>query len=207
LSLQDHKENPKMRAGTNAQSDRCTVDDYRRLFASNPDRLQWLCQTLTGDEHRARLSFDHALDLSLDSATLVFREWMSTWAQRLIIKSCITTMDSDIQKAARSVPPFQANRSLSDSRVAEQLLQMASEFLQEKLLGLNVFSRFVVVLRFLEHYSRRETALLLNVNEMLCAVAEFSAAAWVCSLPDASKGLRIEEKAMTTGIGNTYGAY
>jgi DNA-directed RNA polymerase specialized sigma24 family protein len=196
-----------MQAGTNARSDRCTVDDYRRLFASNPDRLQWLCQTLTCDKHRARLSFDHALDQSLDSASLVFREWMLTWAQRLIIKSCITTMHSDIQKAAGSVSAFPANRSLSDSRVSEQLLQMASEFLQEKLLALDVFSRFVVVLRFLKHYSRRETALLLNVNEMLCAAAEFPAAAWVLSLPDANKGLRIEEKAMTTGLGNIYGAY
>jgi DNA-directed RNA polymerase specialized sigma24 family protein len=45
---------------------------------------------------------------------------------------------------------------------------MPSTVLQEQLLELDPLSRFVFVLRALEGYSRRETSLLLNIDDRTC---------------------------------------
>lgn len=161
----------------NIQGDRCTPEDYRGLFTREADQLHLLCRALTGDDHRAQLSFQDALAQSLASANGVFREWMSSWARRQIIKSCIRTMATEIQSVARSFSPFTTYRSLSDAAASEQLRTMAPTLLEKKLLALDPLSRFVIVLRVLENYSRRETALLLDVDEMTCASAYLLAAA------------------------------
>jgi DNA-directed RNA polymerase specialized sigma24 family protein len=166
-----------MRMRENIQGDRCNAEDYRGLFAREADQLHLLCNTLTGDESRSRLSFDDALNRSLESANGVFREWMPSWARRQVIKSCIRTMVSDIRSLARSFSPSRTNQSLLDSEISEQVCKMAPAVLQGKLLALDVLSRFVIVLRITENYSRRETALLLDVDEMTCASAYLRAGA------------------------------
>jgi DNA-directed RNA polymerase specialized sigma24 family protein len=166
-----------MREQENIQSDRCTAEDFRGLFTREANQFHWLCRALAGDDHRAQLSFEDALEQSLASANGVFREWMSSWAHRQVIKSCIRTMATEIQSAARSFSPFTIHRYLADATASEQLRTMAPTVLEQKLLALDVLSRFVIVLRIQENYSRRETALLLDVDEMTCASAYLLAAA------------------------------
>jgi len=159
------------------QPERCTPEDYRRLFHSNAESLLGLCWTLTGDEQRARLSFENAFNQCVESANAVFREWELSWARRLIIKSCIATMRPEIQRAAHRFSASTRNQPLPQAGRVKRLDSMAPEILQEKLLGADILCRFVVVLRVLESYSRRETALLLNVDEILCASAHL----WACA--------------------------
>jgi DNA-directed RNA polymerase specialized sigma24 family protein len=63
------------------------------------------------------------------------------------------------------------HRKQDGSGIAEQLelaLSQSSETLQQRLLGLDPLPRFVFVLRALEGYSRRETALLLGIGDRTC---------------------------------------
>jgi DNA-directed RNA polymerase specialized sigma24 family protein len=161
------------------QPDRCTAEDYRELFATNGYEFRWFCYALTGN-----------------LATRVFREWMSHWARRLIIKSCIVAMNSTIQDAARGYSPPQAHLPLQDSRALELLRKMPLDVLQEKLLALDALSRFVIVLRALEGYSRRETALLLDIDEMTCPVAHGSAIVSIASF-SFGETLSMEDQPMT----------
>ena len=194
----------------NIQGDRCTAEDYRGLFNREADQFHLLCRALAGDDPRAQLSFQDALEQSLASANGVFREWMSSWARRQVIKSCIRTMSAEIQSVARSFSPFITYRSLSDAAASEQLRTMAPTILEKKLLALDVLSRFVIILRVLENYSRRETALLLDVNEMICASAYLLAAASMAdpeSYQTNRKGIddREVEKRATTEDRGSYG--
>jgi DNA-directed RNA polymerase specialized sigma24 family protein len=158
----------------NGTAGRCTVDDLRDLIASSAEEFCWLSYTLTGEHARAQISLENAVDQLLNGTHLVFREWINRWARRLIIKSCIVTMREEIQSSAQSVSkssPFLAPPSSAVLALPEVPLQSLQTFL----LRLDPLARFVVVLRMLEKYSRRETALLLGVDERACDLAQEAA--------------------------------
>jgi DNA-directed RNA polymerase specialized sigma24 family protein len=54
------------------------------------------------------------------------------------------------------------------SDLLEIALSQPSDLLQQRLLNLDPLPRFVFVLRALEGYSRRETALLLEIGDRAC---------------------------------------
>src|ERR1700745_414834 len=72
-----------------SKNDRCTEQDYRSLFETSAEELRWLCHTLTGDDSLSGKVMDTALEQSPKSVNQVFREWMVSWARRLIIRFCI----------------------------------------------------------------------------------------------------------------------
>src|SRR5215470_4099307 len=89
--------------------ERCTSNDYRRLFAGSAEGLGWLCYLLTGDEELSEKLLDAALEQSLKGSDHVFREWMVSWARRLIIRVCIDTMRPQLAATAHSIymlPPM-----------------------------------------------------------------------------------------------------
>jgi DNA-directed RNA polymerase specialized sigma24 family protein len=151
------------------QHERCTGDDYRRLFAGSAERLGWLCYTLTGNEELSGRVLDAALEQSLKGSDHVFREWMVSWARRLIIRACIETVQprtAAFAQATYPLPPLTLD-SVNRDHLA-LILSLPSELLQERLLRLDALSRFVFVLRVFEGYSRRETSLLLNIDDRAC---------------------------------------
>jgi DNA-directed RNA polymerase specialized sigma24 family protein len=154
--------------GARLQQDKCTQNDYVRLFADSAEPLRWLCYTLTGDEELSEKVLDAAFEQSLKGADRVFREWMVSWARRLIIQACIRLMRPTAQSLEECVC---FHRKQDGSGIAEQLelaLSQSAETLQQRLLGLDPLPRFVFVLRALEGYSRRETALLLGIGDRTC---------------------------------------
>jgi hypothetical protein len=78
--------------GAMLQQDRCTQNDYVRLFADSAEPLRWLCYTLTGNEELSEKVLRAAFEQSLKGADCVFRDWMASWARRLIIQACIALM-------------------------------------------------------------------------------------------------------------------
>ena len=150
-------------------NDRCTGNDYRQLFATSAERLRWLCYMLTGNDELSEKLLHAALEQSLKGADHVFREWMLSWARRLIIRVCIETMRphiAGITKSAYLLPPMRIE-AIDPERLSD-VLSLPAEVLQERLLPQDVLSRFVFVLRGLEGYSRRETSLLLNIDDRTC---------------------------------------
>ncbi|HZT36208.1 MAG TPA: sigma factor-like helix-turn-helix DNA-binding protein [Nitrososphaera sp.] len=151
------------------QQDRCTQNDYLQLFADSEERLHWLCHTLTGNKTLSEKVMSLALEQSQKGAERVFREWMVSWARRLMIKACaeivrpwtspVAAQPSSLLCTAQDV----VNRNHIDAALA-----LPSRVLQERLLKLDALYRFVFVLRAVEGYSRREASLLLNIDDRLC---------------------------------------
>lgn len=152
----------------NLQTDKCSANDYRDLFAEAAEPLQWLCFTLTADQKLSEQVLDAALEQSVKGAEYVFRDWMVSWARRLVIKVCIQTVRPWTlgPQGFYAMPPFRLD-AVDHDRL-RGILDLPSQLLQEKLLQLDPLSRFVFVLRAMESYSRRETSLLLSIDDRAC---------------------------------------
>jgi DNA-directed RNA polymerase specialized sigma24 family protein len=154
--------------GAMLQQDRCTQNDYVRLFADSAEPLRWLCYTLTGDEELSEKVLKAAFEQSLKGADCVFRDWMMSWARRLIIQACIALMRPTGNSLEDCVCLHAGEDSSGVSDQLELALGQPSDTLQQRLLQLDRLPRFVFVLRALEGYSRRETALLLEIGDRAC---------------------------------------
>jgi DNA-directed RNA polymerase specialized sigma24 family protein len=154
--------------GAMLQQDRCTQNDYVRLFADSAEPLRWLCYTLTGDEELSEKILKAAFEQSLKGADCVFRDWMVSWARRLITQACIAL----VRPTGYSLEECVCTNFREDgSGISDQLelaLGQPSDALQQRLLHLDPLPRFVFVLRALEGYSRRDTALLLGIGDRAC---------------------------------------
>ena len=154
--------------GAMLQQDRCTQSDYVRLFADSAEPLRWLCNTLTGDEELSEKVLRAAFEQSLKGADCVFRDWMVSWARRLIIQACIALLRPSGSSLEECLC---LNHREDGSGISDQLelaLSQPSDALQQRLQHLDPLHRFVFVLRALEGYSRRETALLLEIGDRAC---------------------------------------
>lgn len=135
-------------------------------------QLYWLAYTLTGDEIKARSTFQATIDELLEGSTQVFQHWVCRWARRLVIKASVAILQADVQ---RGIKAFNSNTAASltanesDQRPGFPPLTPAS--LQGCLLQLDIFPRFAFILRTLEGYSPKEAALLLNVDPALSEAA------------------------------------
>jgi len=151
-------------------NDRCTENDYRTLFATSVEELRWLCYTLTGDDSLSDKAMDAALEQSLKGASRVFREWMLSWARRLIIRFCIGAVRPAASFSQGTYRKSHAESSVNADDVSA-ILDLPSDRLQKKLLELDPLPRFVFVLRAIEEYSRRDAALLLDIDDRSCEFA------------------------------------
>lgn len=150
-------------------NDRCSEQDYRNLFTTSAQELRWLCHTLTGDDSLSEKAMDAALEQSLKGPNRVFREWMLSWARRLIIRFCVgavrpagaSNRESNNAFATVQFKPVNAEE-------VDEILSLPADRLQGKLLQLDPLPRFVFALRAIEEYSRRDTALLLDIDDRTC---------------------------------------
>jgi len=148
-------------------NDKCTESDCRKIFASSIEELGWLCYTLTGDQKLSDKALQAAMEQSVKGAGQVFREWMLSWTRRLIIKFCITTMRPTVAVTDRHYYISQRFAPI-DTEHVELALSLSPDVLQRKLQRLDTLHRFAFVLRAMEGYSRRDTALLLGVDDRTC---------------------------------------
>ena len=162
-----------MRSNTN---DRCTGQDYRNLFATSADELRWLGYTLTGNDSLSEKVMDAALEQSLKGASGVFREWMLSWGRRLIVRFCIGAVRPASDLGQGNHRKSHAEFSAVTADEVSAILDLPSDRLQKKLLELDPLPRFVFVLRAIEELSRRDTALLLDIDDRTCDFAYWRAA-------------------------------
>jgi len=152
-------------------NDRCSEQDYRDLFSTAAEELRWLCHTLTGDDSLGDKAMEAAMEQSLKGANRVFREWMLSWARRLIIRFCIGAVRPTAHNRGQNNPFATAQLKPVKSEEVDEILSLSAERLQKKMLGLEALPRFVFALRAIEEYSRHDTALLLDIDDRACEAA------------------------------------
>ncbi|HUM05108.1 MAG TPA: hypothetical protein VLT90_06585 [Terriglobales bacterium] len=154
---------------TNISDNKCTKGDYRRLFAEAAEPLRELCYMLTSNVELSDKILEAALEQSLKGAETVFRNWMLSWARRLVIKACIEIVRPWASPLGADTYPLSPLRlDATDHGHLSQVFGLPSEVFLESLRHLDALSRFVFVLRAMEGYSRHETSLLLNIDDRLC---------------------------------------
>jgi DNA-directed RNA polymerase specialized sigma24 family protein len=104
----------------------------------------------------------------MKGADCVFRDWMVSWARRLIIQACIAVIRPTDDSLEDCLCLHHKVDSVGLSDQLELALSQPSDVLQQRLLNLDPLPRFVFVLRALEGYSRRDTALLLGIGDRTC---------------------------------------
>lgn len=152
-------------------NDRCSQQDYRDLFSTAADELRWLCYSLTGDDSLTTKVMDAAMEQSLKGANRVFREWMLSWARRLIIRFCVGAVRPAASLNEDPGHKSRADFSAVDADDVSAILDVPSDRLQKKLLALDPLPRFVFVLRAIEECTRRDAALLLDIDDRTCESA------------------------------------
>ena len=149
---------PKQTQSENAEAEYASCEDFRRIFEEDLYGLYQLAFLLTGDHQKAERCFVAGLEDCVKKSR-VFREWVRTWAKRVIVKNAI-----------REVHP-QSNHSNSSVRVPIvfcpklQLGDPSGHFDNDTVSRLGDFERFVFVLCFLEGYREHECALLLGCSD------------------------------------------
>lgn len=177
----------------------CERNDFRSLFASPASQLHWLCYTLTGDEELTGKVLAAALEQSLKGAEGVFREWMLSWARRLTIKVCIALVrPAESHIAQRPYFSKLMAPELVNSADLERVLSQPSDVLQKSLLKLDTLARFVFVLRAVEGCSRRDTGLLLNLDDRTCEWIYYQAAFGLQAAADRS--INVQPDLETTSL-------
>jgi DNA-directed RNA polymerase specialized sigma24 family protein len=129
-----------------------TSEDFRRLFADNVDSLYQLAFLLTGDRKIAEQCFVAGVEDSVHGNN-VFKEWAHSWAKRTIVQLAIRALHPKPGEpdSPEDIDTLGGLRSIPDRHDVV-----------DKLLSLDAFDRFVIVMSVLERYSEHECALLLG---------------------------------------------
>ena len=125
--------------------------DFCAIFEEEMNTLYSLALLLTGEHQAAEACFVSALE-DCRNGTDVFREWARSWSRRAIVKQAIRRVHPRPNQAAQGGISGAAS-------IAGVLFEMAT------------FERFVFAMTVLEHYSVRESAMLLD-----CSIREVEAA-------------------------------
>ena len=141
----------KKRRDGEDRNDYATHSDFCAIFRDHPERLYLLALILTADELIAEKCFLAAFDLCVER--LVFKESATAWSRRSVIKTAIKFMS-----------PAPGNRSYPDLVGNRRDLNLDPDAALKCVQELSLFDRFVFVISVLEHYSDRESALLLGCS-------------------------------------------
>jgi len=138
--------------GARSADDYATAADFCRHFTDHADSLYLLALLLTADGEKAEHCFLTTIEDCLGE-TVVFRDWMHSWAKRTMIKTGIKIVLGSENRAT-------LNAGIEGFEDA--LLRIKN--LVATLAKLDPFDRLVYVMSILEKISDRECALLLDCS-------------------------------------------
>ena len=139
------------------QGEYATAEDFRELFAEDPNGFYMLSFLLTANHEKAKQCFVAGLDDCVDG-NAVFQEWAGRWARRVIVRNAIRIL---APHKGEPQPTEIADQPAGKRRVLEMPLRDA---LFASILSLNDFERFVYVLSVIERFSDQECAVLLGIS-------------------------------------------
>lgn len=131
------------------EMEQATGIDFCEIFRQDMNALYSLAFLLTGDAVKAEQCFVAGLEDCVSGAS-VFKEGARSWSRGTIIKNAI--------RALAPIPSSEARIGIGQQLPAEGVVVTGLEAVRQ----LKAFERFVFVMSFLERYSDRECAFLLN---------------------------------------------
>lgn len=129
--------------------------DFRRIFEEDMNRLYLLAFLLTADERKAEQCFVSGLEDAI-SGNRVFKEWARSWAERVIIRNALRTVNPVRNNVATTVRTVFVRKEGSALGTAQEAITA--------ILALKAFDRFVYVMSTLVHYSDQECGVLLGAS-------------------------------------------
>jgi DNA-directed RNA polymerase specialized sigma24 family protein len=133
-----------------------TREDFIEIFHEDVNELYQLSFLLTGEHEKAEKCVVAGFEDCVHE-NRVFREWVSSWAKRVIVENAIREL-----KPRPSLPGSPPSATLFSH--SHQSNSSGGQFAPETLLKLGDFERFVFVMSVLENYSHHECALLLGCS-------------------------------------------
>lgn len=130
--------------------------EFCRVFAENMDNLHLLSFLLTADLAKAEECFVSGLEDCVEG-TYVFRDWAQSWARRTIIQNAIRML------APRKNHSTVAD-ALSDAVTCSFGRTQDPDYAIARILRLEHFERFVLVMSVLEKYSDQDCSVLLGCS-------------------------------------------
>jgi DNA-directed RNA polymerase specialized sigma24 family protein len=70
-----------------------------QLFEEHSSELYWLAFLLTGDREQSVQAFTRAFELE-DGANPVFRQFMVSWARKLVVAASLATIETELRESA-----------------------------------------------------------------------------------------------------------
>jgi DNA-directed RNA polymerase specialized sigma24 family protein len=146
------------------------------LFEEHSSELYWLAFLLTGDREQSVQAFTRAFELE-NGANPVFRQFMVSWARKLVIAASLATIetelresacrtaDTDDQDSAQLAGPLLSHAWMGDGHMTKLELERA-------VLAIDAFPRCALLLTVFEHLSIEDAASLLNTDEAALKLAQ-----------------------------------
>ena len=131
-------------------------------------KMHWLCWTLTGDEALTNSILVAAREQTGLGGEQGRHELLATWARRLVIKDCVAALRPWVSASEYGACSIGQPLTHEDRELLARVVESPSDSLRLWLRELCVLARFAFVLRAVEGFSRRETALVLNISEEEC---------------------------------------
>lgn len=160
------------------ESETAAQEAAHRTFEEQSSEFYWLAYLLTGNTEQAVQAFTSALEFA-DAPTPVFREFMISWARKLVIASALATVTSTLRASALRFENAEfadmsrhANFSSSHGTNSRDLTKPQ---LHRALLAIDIFPRCALLLTIFEKLLVKDAALLLNADERLVRRAQASA--------------------------------
>jgi DNA-directed RNA polymerase specialized sigma24 family protein len=147
-----------------------------QLFEEHSSELYWLAFLLTGDREQSVQAFTRAFELE-NGANPVFRQFMVSWARKLVIAASLATIETELRQSACRIADAdgQDSATLAGSLPSDAWTgdgHMTKFELERAVLAIDAFPRCALLLTVFERLSIEDAASLLNASEALVKIAQ-----------------------------------
>jgi DNA-directed RNA polymerase specialized sigma24 family protein len=148
-----------------------TEQALNRSIEEQQGELYWLAYLLTGDREISANALIEALNVEEsveDSPNSFFREWMSTWARKLVIANALRAIHGPLKASARQRDWQRVEYSALQDKIAAGnpfTAGFTRAELERALLAIDMFPRCALLLTVFEQLSLEDAAILLDASK------------------------------------------
>jgi DNA-directed RNA polymerase specialized sigma24 family protein len=139
-----------------------TADDFRKAFTEHREELEWLAFFLTGNQDLVQSCMVDAYALAVTQKQ-VFLDWLEHWSRRATILSAIKMQQSRIAQLGAAYRRHPCPHR-EHARLTPEEIELLKTHPNDIVGRIDVLCRFALVMRGIEEYPPKQSALMLDVN-------------------------------------------